>query len=64
MNQGVAGALALILLWLSFAAFFVAFHPGGLTVNGKPAENPRDVILWFMQRAAQGTGQNSEAQPE
>jgi hypothetical protein len=39
---------------MSFACFFVAFHPGGLRINDHAAQNPRDVILWFMQRAATG----------
>jgi len=55
MGKGAAGAIALILLWVAFASFFVAFHPGGITVNGHPAQNPRDVILWLMQRFATGT---------
>jgi hypothetical protein len=59
LNKGTAGALALILLWLSMMAFFVAFHPGGLQVNGHAAQNPRDVILWFMQRIAAGTPSGS-----
>lgn len=54
MGKNAAGALALVLLWLAFAAFFVAFHPGGLELNGHAAQNPRDVVLWFMQRAAKG----------
>jgi hypothetical protein len=55
MSRNAAGALGLILLWLSFVMFYVAFHPGGLKrPDGKPAQNPRDVILWFMQRFATG----------
>lgn len=56
MGQGAAGALALVLIWVAFIAFFVAFHPGGLTLaNGQSAQNPRDVILWLMQRVAGGS---------
>jgi hypothetical protein len=54
MGQGASGALALILFWLAFICFYVAFHPGGIQVNGHPAQNPRDVILWLMQRVTQG----------
>lgn len=62
MNKGVTGALALILLWVAFAAFFVSFHPGGITdpmfvteTNPKgQARNPRDVLLWLIKRATQG----------
>jgi len=69
MSQSAAGAVALLLLWLAFACFFIAFHPGGIEVNGHPARNPRDVILWFMQRVSHGadTGSGtvtvSETQP-
>lgn len=54
MGKGAAGALALLLMWIAFVCFFVAFHPGGIEVNGHSAQNPRDVILWFMQRIARG----------
>lgn len=68
MNKGVAGALALILLWISFTAFFVAFHPGGIrdpmfqspTNPQGFARNPVDIILWMMKRAAQGPQANSQ----
>lgn len=65
MNKGAQGALALILLWVAFASFFVAFHPGGIrdpmfvttdNPNGV-ARNPRDVIIWLIKRAAQGPQQ-------
>lgn len=62
MNKGAAGALALILLWVAFVAFFVSFHPGGIEdpmfvtpTNPKGyARNPVDVILWMIKRATQG----------
>lgn len=62
MNKGAAGGLALILLWVAFAAFFVSFHPGGITdpmfvtsTNPKGyARNPVDVLLWLIKRATQG----------
>lgn len=60
MNKGVAGALALVLLWIAFVAFFVAFHPGGLQIDGHPAQNPRDVILWLIRRAASGPPASAE----
>lgn len=55
MGSGASGALALILLWLAFLCFFVAFHPGGIQVNGHDAQNPKDVILWLMQRVTTGS---------
>lgn len=52
MSQSVRFAIALVVLWLAFASFFVAFHPGGLQVNGKPAQNPTDVFKYLIQRMA------------
>lgn len=62
MNKGASGGLALILLWVAFAGFFVAFHPGGITdpmfvTSSNPkgyARNPVDVILWLIHRAVKG----------
>jgi hypothetical protein len=62
MSRGAAGGLALILLWVAFASFFVAFHPGGIrdsmfTNSSNPqgfAQNPVDVIIWLIKRAAEG----------
>jgi hypothetical protein len=62
VNKGVSGALALILLWIAFAGFFVSFHPGGISdpmfvtkTNPKgQARNPVDVLLWLIKRATQG----------
>lgn len=55
MGSGASGALALVLFWVAFICFFVAFHPGGLQVSGHPAQNPKDVVLWLMQRVAAGS---------
>jgi len=62
MNKTTAGAIGLVLLWVGFAMLFVAFHPGGIEVNGKPAKNPRDVILWFIQKVASGYQPDSGSQ--
>jgi hypothetical protein len=60
MSKGVSGAIALLLLWMAFAAFFVAFHPGGIKLaDGTPAQNPRDVLLYFIQQWTQGFGGNA-----
>ena len=74
MNKSAGGALALILLWVAFACFFVAFHPGGISdpmfvTKDNPqgyARNPVDVIVWLIKRATQGatgttTGNTSTA---
>lgn len=42
--------MGLLILWLAFACFFVAFHPGGIHVNGRLAQNPSDVFKYLMQR--------------
>ena len=71
MNKSAGGALALILLWVAFAAFFVAFHPGGITdpmfvTSSNPkgyARNPVDVITWLIKRATQGPSAASSDAP-
>lgn len=63
MSKGVAGAIGVILLWIGFVAFFVAFHPGGITspmfvdktYNPQGyARNPRDVMLYFVELWGKG----------
>jgi hypothetical protein len=62
MGNGASGALALLLLWIAFACFFTAFHPGGLLLdNGVQAQNPRDVITWFMERISHGPSLSIQA---
>lgn len=34
MSKGARFALALLLFWIAFACFYVAFHPGGLLIPG------------------------------
>jgi hypothetical protein len=72
MSKGTTGALALILLWVAFAAFFVAFHPGGIRDDmfkskDNPqgnAHNPRDVLIWLIKRATAGAfSPGDNAQP-
>jgi hypothetical protein len=62
MGKGVAGAFGLILLWLAFVAFFVAFHPGGIKLaDGTPAQNPRDVVIYLIQRLTGGFGESKSS---
>lgn len=35
MSKGARFAFTLILFWLAFFMFYVAFHPGGILVPGK-----------------------------
>lgn len=49
--------MAIILLWIAGAGFFVAFHPNGVTdPDGKEAKNPSDVLKYFMLKARGGSG--------
>lgn len=54
MSDGTYFAIALILYWLAGVALFVAFHPGGIKVNGKSAQNPTDVIKYLISLANSG----------
>lgn len=60
MSHSGRFAISLILLWIGFACFFVAFHPGGVLLNGSPAKNPSDVIKFTVQKLANpGTSSSS-----
>jgi hypothetical protein len=71
MDKGASGALALILLWVAFAAFFVSFHPGGIkdpmfiSANNPQgyAHNPADVVIWMIKRAINGGPQAATTTP-
>jgi len=54
MSDGTRFALALVILWLAGVALFVAFHPGGIKIDGKPANNPVDILKYFIQLANTG----------
>jgi hypothetical protein len=54
MSDGTYLAIALILFWMAGVALFVAFHPGGVEVNGKPAQNPADVVRYLISVAGKG----------
>lgn len=56
MNDGTNFAIALILFWFAGLCMFVAFHPGGILVNGRQARNPVDVLRYIMEKANKGTG--------
>lgn len=55
-SNGTRLAIALILLWLAFFCFYVAFHPGGVQLDGHPAQNPTDVIKALIQNLGKGSG--------
>jgi hypothetical protein len=57
-NRGVMLALALLLFWIAGVAFFVAFHPGGVTKdNGDSAQNPVDVLKFLLAKEGSGASQ-------
>ena len=56
MSQNAKFAMSLVVLWLAFACFFTAFHPGDIQVNGKSAQNPSDVFKYAMQKIAAPRG--------
>ena len=59
MSKGSRFALALVLFWLSFACFYVAFHPGGLTRPGAdPDYNPQKMPSDTLSVNADGTPWN------
>jgi hypothetical protein len=54
LSKSALFAIAVVLLWVAGVCFFVAFHPGGLSVNGNPAQNPADVLKYLMGVASTG----------
>ncbi len=48
MSDGTKFAIALILFWVAGVCFFVAFHPGGVMIDGRPAQNPVDVFRYLI----------------
>lgn len=50
MSHSARFAISLVVLWIAFACFFVAFHPGGVQINGRPAQNPSDIVKFGMQK--------------
>lgn len=54
MSKSALFAIAVVLLWVAGVCFFVAFHPGGLSVNGNPAQNPADVLKYLIGIASTG----------
>lgn len=61
MPSSARFAFALLLWWLACLCFFVAFHPGGVQVNGHPAQNPADVIKYMMQKMGNPAGSGTQS---
>lgn len=73
MSKAVSGAIAVILLWIAFVSFYVAFHPGGITSpmfqdpQNNPegqARNPRDVFLYFVELWSKGINTGQPVTPQ
>lgn len=64
MSKSALFALAVVLLWIAGVCFFVAFHPGGLTVNGNPAQNPSDVLKYLIGIASTGNKTGATEAPD
>lgn len=60
MSHSARFAISLVILWIAFACFFVAFHPGGVMINGRPAQNPADIMKYGMQKMS-GTRQTGQS---
>lgn len=64
MQTGTKVAAGFLLLWVAGMAFFAAFHPNGIQVDGKPAGNPADVLRYLIQQVGGSADDgNSESGP-
>lgn len=49
MGQSAKFALGLVLIWIGLVAFYFAFHPNGVQLNGNPVSNPSEALKWLIQ---------------
>lgn len=56
MNGAAKFALGIVLLWLGMLAFFFAFHPNGVVLNGKKVSNPVEALKWLIQEFQKVSG--------
>jgi hypothetical protein len=56
MNGAAKFALGIVLLWLGMLAFFFAFHPNGVVLNGKKVSNPVEALQWLIQEFQKASG--------
>jgi hypothetical protein len=58
--QGAAKfALGIVFLWLGMLAFFFAFHPNGVTLNGEKVKNPVEALQWLIGEFQRVSGSNT-----
>jgi hypothetical protein len=63
MGDGTRLAVAILILFLAMVAFFFAFHPAGVELNGQPVNNPAEILQWlFGQWDATTSGGGSPAE--
>jgi hypothetical protein len=48
MNGAAKFALGIVLLWLGMLAFYFAFHPNGVVLNGEKVSNPVEALKWLI----------------
>jgi hypothetical protein len=63
MNGAAKFGLGILLIWLSMVAFFFAFHPNGVILNGEQVKNPVEALQWLIQEFQKITGGGQNAQP-
>lgn len=56
MNGAAKFALGIVFLWLGMLAFFFAFHPNGVTLDGKKVANPVEALQWLIQEFQRVSG--------
>lgn len=62
MNGAAKFALGIVLLWLGMLAFFFAFHPNGVTLDGKKVSNPVEALQWLVKEFQRVSGSNASPQ--
>lgn len=59
MGDGARLAIAILILFLAMVAFFFAFHPGGVALDGKEVKNPGDILKFMFAEFDKGAGVSS-----
>lgn len=61
MNGAAKFALGIVFLWLGMLAFFFAFHPNGVILNGEKVSNPVQALQWLIQQFQRVSGASAPA---
>lgn len=62
MNGAAKFALGIVFLWLGMVAFFFAFHPNGVVLDGKKVSNPVEALQWLIKEFQRVSGANASDQ--